>query len=109
MRGSQNFVESLSHDVYGRGLEEDAADANGSGLLFVFGADVAGGENDRNVGADGEDLARYLETGDPRHGEVGDDSGEAIRVRPKISDSSYRVNVTGDAVAQPLEVNVCRA
>ena len=78
-------------------------DADGCGLLFVFRADIAGGENDRNVRADREDLSGYLETGDPRHREVGDDSGEAIRIRAKFSDSRDGVDVSGDTVAEPFE------
>lgn len=103
LRRRQDFVESLSQDVDGRGLEEDAADSDGRGLLFVFRADVAGGEDDRNVGTDGEKLAGDLEAGNPGHGEVGDDGCEAIGIRPKFGDSGDSVHVTGNAVAEPLE------
>ena len=102
--GSQDFVERLSQYVDGRGLKQDATDADRRGLLLVVGANVAGGEDDRNVGADGQELAGYLETGDPRHGEVGDDSCEAIRIRAKFSDGSHGVDVTCDVVAEPFEV-----
>ena len=71
--------------------------------MLVFGANVAGGEDDRNVGADGEELPGHLETSDPRHGEVGDDGGEAIGIRAKFSDSSDGVDVACDVVTKPLE------
>lgn len=71
--------------------------------MFVLGANIAGGEDDGNVGADGEELARHLETREPRHGKVGDDRGETIRIRAKFSESRDSVDVSGDVVAEPFE------
>ena|ERR1700722_1753373 len=103
LRSGQDFVERLSHDVDGRGFEEDTADADGGGLLFVFRTNKAGGEDDRNVRANRKDLASHFEAGDTWHGEVGDDGGEAIRIGAKFSDGGERIYVACDVVAEPFE------
>lgn len=99
----QNFVKSLSQDVNRRGLEQDAADTDGCGLLLVFGTYVAGGQDDRRGWADGENLARNFEAGKARHGEVGDNRSESLGIGAKFGEGGEGVDVTGNVVTEPFQ------
>jgi hypothetical protein len=74
-------------------MVDDVGDAEGFSGFLVFGANVAGGQEDGEVWMQLEEFASEAEAGHTGHGKVGDHGSEELGARAEIVESGGGVHV----------------